>query len=401
MRSNLNLRNINRSITGLSGALKSARLKSDEISDNLKKRNLKDKEGISMSSKLFARRRDAQRRKEKEELLEASGVVASFRRSRKIIQKKTKGFLGRLLDFVGSLLIGWALLNLPKIIKLVEGTIKRMREYFGVLSKFIGDITTFLTDFRTQLSAAGATLSQFDFQPALKNVKTFMKKVQDAFTQISLNMIKTINRYANKSEAEIANELGILDLYRRMRGVDNDSLDDVVGGDSENNLDEIDDEKIKKYFNDNDKVSLHSYIEDQGFTLIKIPGKGYRYLPNDIYNTYADLLEKKDIKPIPVPFGPQGTENEKTGADFLNDLEKQKNNEKNNIEFEGQKKDSNNLKLNEDSNDTTIVIPPAKNNNNKQYFEEEGFLDLLGGDSSVNNSNIKIKDACLLKMDGC
>ena len=65
MRSNLNLRNINRSITGLSGALKSARLKSDEISDNLKKRNLKDKEGISMSSKLFARRRDAQRRKEK------------------------------------------------------------------------------------------------------------------------------------------------------------------------------------------------------------------------------------------------------------------------------------------------------------------------------------------------
>lgn len=432
MRSNLNLRNINKSITGLSGALKSARLKSDEISDNLKKRNLKDKEGISMSSKLFARRRDAQRRKEKEELLEASGVVASFRRSRKIIQKKTKGFLGRLLDFVGSLLIGWALLNLPKIIKLVEGTIKRMREYFGVLSKFIGDITTFLTGFRTQLSAAGATLSQFDFKPALKNVKTFMKKVQDAFTQISLNMIKTINRYANKSEAEIANELGILDLYRRMRGVDNDSLDDVVGGDSENNLDEIDDEasgnmtyieaarkaidairsqktiekeedkKIKKYFNDNDKVSLHSYIEDQGFTLIKIPGKGYRYLPNDIYNTYADLLEKKDIKPIPVPFGPQGTENEKTGADFLNDLEKQKNNEKNNnIEFEGQKKDSNNLKPNEDSNDTTIVIPPAKNNNNKQYFEEEGFLDLLGGDSSVNNSNIKIKDACLLKMDGC
>ena len=432
MRSNLNLRNINKSITGLSGALKSARLKSDEISDNLKKRNLKDKEGISMSSKLFARRRDAQRRKEKEELLEASGVVASFRRSRKIIQKKTKGFLGRLLDFVGSLLICWALLNLPKIIKLVEGTIKRMREYFGILSKFIGDITTFLTGFRTQLSAAGATLSQFDFKPALKNVKTFMKKVQDAFTQISLNMIKTINRYANKSEAEIADELGILDLYRRMRGVDNDSLNDVVGGDSENNLDEIDDEgsgnmtyieaarkaidairsqktiekeedkKIKKYFNDNDKVSLHSYIEDQGFTLIKIPGKGYRYLPNDIYNTYADLLEKKDIKPIPVPFGPQGTENEKTGGDFLKDLEKQKNNEKNNnIDFEGQKKDSNNLKPNEDNNDTTIVIPPAKNNNNKQYFEEEGFIEMLGGDSSVNNSNIKIKDACLLKMDGC
>ena len=56
------------------------------------------------------------KRKEKEELLEASGVVASFRRSREIIQKKTKGFLGRLLDFVGSVLVGWALLNLPKII---------------------------------------------------------------------------------------------------------------------------------------------------------------------------------------------------------------------------------------------------------------------------------------------
>ena len=100
---------------------------------------------------------------------------------------------------MGSLLIGWALLNLPKIIKVVEGTIKRMREYFAIMSKFIGDITTFLTGFRTQLSAAGETLKQFDFEPALKNVKTFMKKVQDAFTQISLNMIKTIIIYASHS----------------------------------------------------------------------------------------------------------------------------------------------------------------------------------------------------------
>ena len=293
MRSNLNLRNINRSVTGLSESLKSAKLKSDEISDNLRNRNLKDKEGISMSSKLFARRRDALRRKEKEELLEASGVVASFRRSRKIIQKKTKGFLGRLLDFVGSLLIGWALLNLPKIIKLVEGTIKRMRKYFAVLSSFITDITSFLTGFRTQLAAAGETLSQFDFEPALKNVQTFMKKVQDAFTQISLNMIKTINKYANKSESEIAKDLGILDLYNRLRGnTDSNAEESVTTDDSLNEVDELDLEasgnlsymeavkkavkdiketktiekeekkKLDKAMNENDKIYLHTYLEN-------------------------------------------------------------------------------------------------------------------------------------------
>tara|TARA_B000000609_G_scaffold136722_1_gene112835 strand:- start:6233 stop:7513 length:1281 start_codon:yes stop_codon:yes gene_type:complete len=426
MRSNLNLRNINRSVTGLANSLKSAKLKSDEISDNLRDRNLKDKEGISMSSKLFARRRDAQRRKEKEELLEASGVVASFRRSRKIIQKKTKGFLGRLLDFVGSLLIGWALLNLPKIIKLVEGTIKRMRQYFAVVSSFITDITTFLTGFRTQLAAAGETLSQFDFEPALKNVQTFMKKVQDAFTQISLNMIKTINKYANKSESEIAKDLGISDLYNRLRGnTDSNAEESVTTDDSLNEVEELDLEasgnlsymeavkkavkdikerktiekeekkRLDKAMNENDKIYLHTYLENNGYTLVKIPGKGYRYFPNEgIMDIYGDLLDKNNVERIPVPFGEQGTENEKTGADFLKDLE-------NNAKFEGEKKDLNKLNPVEDNNNTTIVIPPAKNNNNKQYFEEEGFIDLLGGDSSVNNSNIKIKDACLLKMDGC
>ena len=253
-----------------------------------------------------------------------------------------------------------------------------------------------------------------------------MKKVQDAFTQISLNMIKTINKYANKSESEIAKDLGISDLYNRLKGkTDSNAEESVTTDDSLNEVEELDLEasgnlsymeavkkavkdikerktiekeekkKLDKAMNENDKIYLHTYLENNGYTLVKIPGKGYRYFPNEgIMDVYGDLLDKNNVERIPVPFGEQGTENEKTGADFLKDLE-------NNAKFEGEKKDLNKLNPVEDNNNTTIVIPPAKNNNNKQYFEEEGFIDLLGGDSSVNNSNIKIKDACLLKMDGC
>ena len=66
---------INRSLSSLGRSVQGAIKRTENISDNIKKRNLDKKESISMSKEFFAKRRDLQRRREKEELLEAGCTV--------------------------------------------------------------------------------------------------------------------------------------------------------------------------------------------------------------------------------------------------------------------------------------------------------------------------------------
>ena len=115
MKSTINLNNINRSLSGLSESVKYANERSEKISDNIKDRNLAKNKSISMASEFFSKRRDNQRRKEKEDLLEAGSVMGILKSSGKAIQRTTKGFLGRILDFVGTIILGWAILNLSLI----------------------------------------------------------------------------------------------------------------------------------------------------------------------------------------------------------------------------------------------------------------------------------------------
>ena len=55
MRSIINLNNINRSLSSLGRSVQGAIKRTENISDNIKKRNLDKKESISMSKEFFAK----------------------------------------------------------------------------------------------------------------------------------------------------------------------------------------------------------------------------------------------------------------------------------------------------------------------------------------------------------
>ena len=61
-------------------------------------------------------------------LISNSSVGGVLKRQGTLIAKSTRGFLGRILDFLGILLIGWALTNLPKIIEAFQKLIKRIQK---------------------------------------------------------------------------------------------------------------------------------------------------------------------------------------------------------------------------------------------------------------------------------
>jgi hypothetical protein len=248
MRSIINLNNINRSLSSLGRSVQGAIKRTENISENVKKRNLEKKESISMSKEFFAKRRDLQRRREKEELLEASSVVGILKSSGRSIRKTTKGFLGRILEFIGKLILGWAILNLPKIIKISQDVIKRMQKYFAVLTKFVNDIALLFTDFRNKITEIATTLLPFDFEKFNNSVKTFMNKIRNAFDQLVLNTIKTVKVFTDKSERQLAYDVGLGELYDRMNNTqDNQQQDNEQeggeGSDSSNKIEQLVDEQ--------------------------------------------------------------------------------------------------------------------------------------------------------------
>ena len=114
--SSLNLSKVNKAVTGITETVRKSKLLIDDISEKVGKTNERIKTKISDSAKLFQRRQQAVRRKVREDLIEASGIGGAMRRVNKIVSTSTRGFLGRILDFVGTILVGWAIVNIPKII---------------------------------------------------------------------------------------------------------------------------------------------------------------------------------------------------------------------------------------------------------------------------------------------
>ena len=260
MRSTLNLNNIRRSLSGLSDSVKGALKRSEQISDSIKDRNLAKKESISMSAEFFAKRRDNLRRKEKEDMLEAGSVMGILKSSGKAIQRTTKGFLGRILDFVGTIILGWAILNLPKIIKIAQDLIKRMQLYFGILSNFVNNVASLFTSFGNNIKEVGQQILQFNFLPFKDQIEGFMTKIRNAFDQLVLNTIKTVKLFSDKTERELAEELGLLNLYDKLNN--NEPLPEPEDVDKDTSKEEEDGD-------DTDMISQDELIK-QGIEQLKI-----------------------------------------------------------------------------------------------------------------------------------
>ena len=240
MRSNLNLDSIKRSLSGLSESIKTAKTNSDQISVSVTKRNAAKRESLSMSSKLFARRRDNMRRRDKEDLIEAGGVMGAFKARARAVRNQTKGFLGRILDFLATVLIGWAVLNLPKIIKLAEGVMKRLKKFFDIVSGFVTSTVDFFTGLGVRFSEMQELVSKFDFVNVKNQIEKFMRKVQDAFTKITITTIKDIRNFLDKSDKELADELGIRDLYDQL--MESNTEDDASGDGSSDGTEDTQEE---------------------------------------------------------------------------------------------------------------------------------------------------------------
>lgn len=254
----INLSKINKAVTGITETVRRSKVIIDGISEKVNKSNENVRNRISDATKLFQMRRQAARRKEREDLVEASGIGGAIRRTNKIVSSSTRGFLGRILDFIGTLLIGWAVVNIPKIIALAKNLFKRMQKFFKVITGFTEGLREFYTKFTTELSAIMSNLSQIDLQPVSDQISNIILRLQNAFKRMENGFIREIFAFNRMTEKDLVEYFNI-DLSEEERELIEEEIEEEIGEEQFENLPKNIQEAIKLYISQTDNKTLDEY----------------------------------------------------------------------------------------------------------------------------------------------
>lgn len=204
---------IRKSITNLSEGLVSIGKQSSELLKETRKSNLFKSKLISQDAEFFKRRRENVLRKQREDELEASSVTGVTKRQGSLIQKSTKGFLGRVLDFIGTLIIGWALLNLPKIIAAFQKLFGLINRVVGVFTGFIDGMKNFLESIGTGLDNFFSIFNKFNFLEDDKKIKDTFDETQSNLVKLNREFAESINSFVMdkdiQSAGDVAKKLGL------------------------------------------------------------------------------------------------------------------------------------------------------------------------------------------------
>jgi murein DD-endopeptidase MepM/ murein hydrolase activator NlpD/muramidase (phage lysozyme) len=127
------------------------------------------------------RRIENERRKQREDELEAPNLVTKPRGAAGLIAGSAKGFFGRLMGFLSYLTAGWIINNLPTWIAMGKEFIARTQQMGKILGGFITNTTDIFKNFTKLLGAGLTNLMKFDFLDTSGRVST-------AFDELNLSV---------------------------------------------------------------------------------------------------------------------------------------------------------------------------------------------------------------------
>ena len=188
---------IQSSLNAFNVSLRAANSTSSNIIRNLNEGNKLKKDAILRRRNIFSKRREAVRRREQEDVIEAGRVGGIFRRTSKVIASSTKGFLGRIMDFLGSILVGWIVTNLPVIIKAVQDLTERIQQAAGILKNWYEGTLNFFTGFTSNISDVATKLLSFDFSAQKDLIVSASQKVVNGVRRFENDFRRMIQDFNN------------------------------------------------------------------------------------------------------------------------------------------------------------------------------------------------------------
>ena len=222
LNSSLSINSIRDSVTNFSKSLRRSGIVASDIVKKTRQNNIFNQNTISKENEYFRKRRENVRRKEREDELESSSISGVTKKEGNIVSRSTKGFLGRILDFFGIVLIGWFVNRLPEIIKAIRNVIKLIQKATGFLTGFLDGVKDFLTTMGSGIKNVVDSFPKFDFmqfknesEKTLKETENRAQKINDAFTFGFMDYGKQINAsyadypgYVEGGEVVIPNDDG-------------------------------------------------------------------------------------------------------------------------------------------------------------------------------------------------
>ncbi len=299
-KSSLGIDRIRKSITSLNEGLEAIGSKSRDLLKQTRDTNAFKRKLIRQDGEFFKRRRENALRKQREDELEASTITGVTKRQGSLVQKSTRGFLGRILDFLGILLLGWALTNLPKIIAAFEKLFGLIKRVVGVLGAFVEGVKDFLVGIGTGISNFLDIFRRFNFSEDDKKIRDTLEESTNNLTKLNKDFLESAQQFANdpdiNSAGEVAEQIGAVDSGAG--GVQGDvipttnvkqkdiedkikkSLDDSVGED-ESGTDTGSSEQIEGRAMGGDVIKGQPYVVGEEGPEIFQPDQDGTIIPND------------------------------------------------------------------------------------------------------------------------
>ena len=150
--------------------------------DIIKKNDDKRKGFLVKYDKVFAKQQERQRRKDAESNLEATNKKKRNRSSR---LKKTGGsILQKIIDFLTTILIGWVVDKLPKILKFAEDVTGKIKQIYQSIVDFGKTVGDFFTKIKDTIGGVVEKIKEFDFAKIGEKIKEKITGLKDGFTNI-------------------------------------------------------------------------------------------------------------------------------------------------------------------------------------------------------------------------
>ena len=226
LKSSISIKSMRDTVSNFTNGITNAKKTATELVRKTRESNVFKKRLVRSDNEFFSRRRENVRRKEREDELEASSVTGVVKKRGTISATSTKGFLGRILDFFGIILIGWFVTRLPKILDAIGKVITRIRKLVGVLSGFVEGVTNILTGMGRAIRSAIDALHSFDFLKAKQESEKEIEKTENSLVLMQRDLVSSAN------EATDSRNIGLTSFNE-----DAISLADVQNSKNNQNLD--------------------------------------------------------------------------------------------------------------------------------------------------------------------
>lgn len=197
LRSSISLESIRKTTNNFSEGLTKSQKSAAEIVKQTNESNKFKRTLIRKDNEFFARRRENVRRKDREDELEASGTRGVAKRSGSIVGASTRGFLGRIIDFFGIVLIGFFVTQLPAIIKRFEILFKIIGKFLQVLKFFTDGIANILVDIEEGVSRLIGKFRGVDLQDTETKLRNQIEDTEGGLRLLDQDLTRSANLFVD------------------------------------------------------------------------------------------------------------------------------------------------------------------------------------------------------------